>query len=36
MNIADYISPVVGYRVWQLDDAGIRSLNGTLNPVPFS
>jgi len=28
MNIPDYISPVVGYRVWQWDDAGIRSLNG--------
>ena len=28
MNIPDYISPVVGYRVWLWDDAGIRSLNG--------
>ena len=28
MNIPDYISPVVGYRVWQWDNAGIRSLNG--------
>src|SRR5438128_10968600 len=28
MSIPDYISPVVAYRVWQWDDAGIRSLNG--------
>jgi len=28
MNIPDYISPVVGYRVWQWDPAGLKSLNG--------
>jgi len=28
MNIPDYISPVVGYRVWQWNAAGLRSLNG--------
>ncbi len=28
MNIPDYISPIVGYRVWQWDAAGLRSLNG--------
>jgi len=26
--IPDYISPVVGYRVWQWDATGLRSLNG--------
>lgn len=29
MIIPDYISPVVGYRVWQWDATGLRSLNGT-------
>lgn len=28
MRIPDYISPVVGYRVWQWDAAGLKSLNG--------
>ena len=28
MNIPDYISPVVGYRVWQWKATGLRSLNG--------
>jgi hypothetical protein len=28
VSIPDYISPVVGYRVWQWDAAGLRSLNG--------
>jgi preprotein translocase subunit YajC len=28
MNIADYISPVVGYRVWHWDVSGLKSLNG--------
>jgi preprotein translocase subunit YajC len=28
MNIPDYISPVVGYRVWQWNPAGLRSING--------
>lgn len=28
MNIPDYISPVVGWRVWQWFDDGLRSLNG--------
>ena len=28
MMIPDYISPVVGYRVWQWDATGLRSLNG--------
>jgi hypothetical protein len=28
MNVPDYISPVVGYRVWQWDAAGLKSLNG--------
>ncbi len=28
MTVPDYISPVVGYRVWQWDAAGIKSLNG--------
>jgi preprotein translocase subunit YajC len=28
MTVPDYISPVVGYRVWQLDATGLRSLNG--------
>jgi hypothetical protein len=26
--IPDYISPIVGYRVWQWDAAGLKSLNG--------
>jgi hypothetical protein len=30
MTIPDYISPVVGYRVWQWDATGLRSLNGEL------
>lgn len=28
MKIPDYISPIIGYRVWQWDAAGLRSLNG--------
>jgi hypothetical protein len=28
VNIPDYISPIVGYRVWHWDSAGLRSLNG--------
>jgi preprotein translocase subunit YajC len=28
MTVPDYISPVVGYRVWQWDVTGLRSLNG--------
>jgi hypothetical protein len=28
VNIPDYVSPIVGYRVWQWDTAGLRSLNG--------
>src|ERR1035437_5218100 len=28
MNVPDYISPIIGYRVWRWDDAGLRSLNG--------
>lgn len=28
MNIPDYISPVVGYRVWHWDATGLKSLNG--------
>jgi len=28
MMVPDYISPVVGYRVWQWDATGLRSLNG--------
>jgi hypothetical protein len=28
MTVPDYISPVVGYRVWQWDAAGLKSLNG--------
>ena len=28
MTVPDYISPIVGYRVWQWDAAGLRSLNG--------
>lgn len=27
-DIPDYVSPIVGYRVWNWDTAGIRSLNG--------
>jgi len=28
MTTPDYISPIVGYRVWQWDVAGLKSLNG--------
>ena len=28
MNIPDYISPVVGYRVWRWNATGLKSLNG--------
>ena len=28
MNIPDYISPIVGYRVWRWNAAGLKSLNG--------
>ncbi len=28
VNIPDYISPIVGYRVWQWDAAGLKSLCG--------
>ena len=30
MSIPDYISPIIGYRVWQWDAAGLKSLNGKL------
>jgi preprotein translocase subunit YajC len=30
VRIPDYISPVVGYRVWQWDAVGLKSLNGEL------
>jgi hypothetical protein len=30
VKIPDYISPVVGYRVWQWNAAGLKSLNGEL------
>jgi hypothetical protein len=30
VKIPDYISPVVGYRVWQWNAAGLNSLNGEL------
>lgn len=32
MNIPDYISPVVGYRVWRWNAAGLNSVCGTLWP----
>ena len=28
MNIPDYISPIVGYRVWRWNATGLKSLNG--------
>lgn len=28
MTAPDYISPIVGYRVWQWDGTGLKSLNG--------
>jgi preprotein translocase subunit YajC len=28
MTVPDYISPIVGYRVWQWDAVGLKSLNG--------
>jgi hypothetical protein len=28
MNVPDYISPVIGHRVWRWDLAGLKSLNG--------
>jgi hypothetical protein len=28
MNIPDYISPVVGYRVWRWNTTGLLSVNG--------
>ena len=28
MNIPDYISPIVGYRVWRWNVTGLKSLNG--------
>jgi hypothetical protein len=30
MTVPDYISPVVGYRVWQWDAVGLKSVNGEL------
>jgi len=27
MNVPDYISPIIGYRMWQWDSAGLKSLN---------
>jgi preprotein translocase subunit YajC len=30
MTVPDYISPVVGHRVWQWDAVGLKSLNGEL------
>lgn len=28
MRVPDYISPIIGWRVWQWEGAGLRSLNG--------
>jgi hypothetical protein len=28
MTVPDYISPIIGYRVWRWNAAGLRSLNG--------
>jgi hypothetical protein len=28
VRIPDYISPIIGYRIWQWDAAGLKSLNG--------
>lgn len=28
MKIPDFVSPIIGYRVWQWDAAGLTSLNG--------
>lgn len=28
MRVPDFISPIVGWRVWQWDSAGLKSLNG--------
>jgi hypothetical protein len=28
MNIPDYISPIIGWRVWRWDTTGLKSLNG--------
>jgi hypothetical protein len=28
MTAPDYISPIVSYRLWQWDNAGLKSLNG--------
>jgi hypothetical protein len=30
MRVPDYISPIIGYRIWQWDAAGLKSLNGEL------
>jgi hypothetical protein len=30
MTVPDYISPIIGYRVWRWDAAGLKSLNGKL------
>lgn len=30
MRIPDYISPIIGYRIWRWDAAGLKSLNGEL------
>jgi len=30
VRIPDYISPIIGYRIWQWDAAGLKSLNGEL------
>jgi hypothetical protein len=32
VNIPDYISPIVGYRVWRWNATGLKSLNGELWP----
>jgi preprotein translocase subunit YajC len=38
MTVPDYIFPLVGYRVWQWDAAGLNSLNGErwVSHQPFS
>ena len=28
MRVPDYIAPIIGYRLWQCDVAGLKSLNG--------
>jgi hypothetical protein len=36
MSIPDYISPIIGYRVWKWEKTGLKSLCGAVEAQPVA